>query len=108
MILKYYNPYTSTMRHTCLVNKSILWKGKPLKSLICHTKSYGGRNHDGRITVRGRSSFNRTAKRMVNFYLSPSNFVPGVVDRIEYDPARSAFIMLVRQYNGTFFLYGCS
>jgi large subunit ribosomal protein L2 len=103
MILKYYNPYTSSMRHTCLVNKNALWKGKPLKSLIRHQNSHGGRNHHGCITIRGRSSFIRPAKRIVNLYLNPLNFVPGVVNRIEYDPARSSFIMLVRQYNGTFF-----
>lgn len=101
--MKRYNPYTPSMRHTILVNRNFLWKGKPFKSLSKTFSNSGGRNHSGTITVRHRKSVCPNRKRKVNFYLDPLSFIPGTVQRIEYDPSRSCFIMLVKQLNGVYF-----
>lgn len=101
--MKRYNSYTPSMRHTVLVNKNSLWKGKPLKSLLNSSVNSGGRNNSGVVTVRHRKSMVSNKKRKINFYLDPLSFVPGSVQRLEYDPSRSCFIMLVKQFNGVYF-----
>ena len=101
--MKRYKPYTSSIRHAVLINRSLLWKGKPLKSLVTTSKNFGGRNRLGVMTVRHRKSFFCNKKRLLNFYLDPLSFVPGFVKRIEFDPSRSSFIMLVQQLNGVSF-----
>ena len=103
MSLKFFKPLNPSLRHCCLVKKDLLWKGKPLKTKILSSKNFGGRNNSGKITVRGRKSFFRNRKRIINFNLNPENFIPSTIIRLEYDPCRSSFIALIRQLNGVYF-----
>ena len=71
-----------------------LHKGRPIRSLTVAKRSTGGRNHTGRITVRHRGGGHKRRIRMVDF----TRFTPGeqTVQRIEYDPGRSAHIALLK------------
>ena len=67
MSLKSFKPYTKTTRGTILVDKSKLWKGKPLKSLSFGKISTGGRNNLGRITSRSRGAGHKNKYRNIDF-----------------------------------------
>ena len=94
MVLKYFKPTTPSRRNKVSLDNSGLWKGKPEKSLTEGMKSTGGRNNYGRMTVKGRGGGVKKLYRLVDFRRN----IPGeyTVERIEYDPNRSANIMLVR------------
>ncbi len=98
MALKSYNPTTPGRRNLILVDRSDLWKGKPVKKLTEGLTSSGGRNNTGRITARRRGGGHKRRYRMVDF--KRRNFdVPAKVLRLEYDPNRTAFIALI-EYEG--------
>lgn len=92
--LKHYKPTTPSLRHTVLIDKTRLWKGRPIKALTIRIKKHGGRNCFGRITVRHRGGGAKRIYRHVDFRRSIFD-QPAVVQRFEYDPNRSAFIALV-------------
>jgi len=95
MSLKTFKPYTKSTRGTVLVNREGLWKGKPYKRLTSANYSSKGRNNNGRITSRNHGGGHKHKYRNVDFYRK--NFdVLGEVERIEYDPNRSSYIMLVK------------
>lgn len=96
MTLKLYKPTTSSQRGLVLVDRSKLWKGGPFKELVVGKRSTGGRNAQGRVTVRHRGGGHKRLLRMVDFKRSASQVE---VVRIEYDPNRSAFIALVKEEN---------
>ncbi|NQU71257.1 MAG: 50S ribosomal protein L2 [Rhodospirillales bacterium] len=99
MALKSYKPVTSSQRGLVLVDRSELWKGKPVKSLTEGKSSKGGRNNTGRITMRHRGGGHKQRYRLVDF--KRRNFdVVGEVQRLEYDPNRSAFIALIKYVGG--------
>jgi large subunit ribosomal protein L2 len=99
MALKSYKPVTSSQRGLVLVDRSELWKGKPVKRLTEGKNAKGGRNNTGRITMRRRGGGHKQRYRMVDF--KRRNFdTPGTVQRLEYDPNRSAFIALIKYENG--------
>ena len=100
MSLKTFKPYTKTTRGTVLVNKEGLWKGKPLKSLTIGKKSTGGRNNQGRLTARNKGAGHKNRYRIIDF-LRKTDDVKAKVERIEYDPNRTGYIMLVNYENGT-------
>jgi large subunit ribosomal protein L2 len=96
MALKSFNPVTPSLRGTILIDRSELWKGAPVKGLTEGKHSSGGRNQHGRITVRFRGGGHKRAYRLVDFKRRTKFGVPGIVERLEYDPNRTAFIALVK------------
>jgi large subunit ribosomal protein L2 len=99
MALKHFNPVTKSLRGTVLVNRSELWKGKPVKGLTEGKNSTGGRNNHGRITSRFRGGGHKQTYRAVDFKRRKFD-VPGNVERLEYDPNRTAFIALIKYQDG--------
>src|ERR1700744_1133386 len=99
MALKQYNPVTASLRGTVLIDRSDLWKGSPVKGLTEGQHSHGGRNNHGRITTRFRGGGHKQAYRVVDFKRRKLD-VPGVVERLEYDPNRTAFIALIKYQDG--------
>ncbi|MBV9784454.1 MAG: 50S ribosomal protein L2 [Acidisphaera sp.] len=99
MALKSFNPVTPSLRGTVLVKRNDLWKGKPVKGLTEGKIGSGGRNNHGRITTRFRGGGHKQSYRMVDFKRRKFD-VPGVVERLEYDPNRTAFIALVKYRDG--------
>ena len=99
MTLKYFKPTTPSQRGTVLVDKSDLWKGKPMKSLVAQLTSTGGRNNQGRITSRRMGGGAKRRYRIIDFKRNKFG-VEGVVMRNEYDPNRSAFISLIKYNDG--------
>src|SRR2546421_4095531 len=99
MALKTYKPVTPSQRQLVLVDRSGLHKGKPVKTLTEGKHSSGGRNNNGRITVRFRGGGHKRAYRMIDFKRRKFD-QPATVERIEYDPNRTAFIALVKYSDG--------
>ncbi len=105
MALKTFKPYTKSTRGTVLVDRTGLWKGKPFKSLVEPLNSMRGRNNNGHITSRNMSGGgHKKMYRLVDFYRKKFD-MPGTVERIEYDPNRSCYIMLVKFDDGQHFYY---
>ncbi|MEC7912356.1 MAG: 50S ribosomal protein L2 [Pseudomonadota bacterium] len=90
---------TSPGRRGVISIKSDLHKGKPLKSLIEKKSKKGGRNNHGRITVRHQGGGHKQHYRIVDFKRNKLD-VPAVVERIEYDPNRSAHLALLKYVDG--------
>jgi large subunit ribosomal protein L2 len=99
MALKQFNPVTPSLRNTVLVSRKELWKGKPVKGLTEGKSSSGGRNNHGHTTVRFRGGGHKQTYRMVDFKRRKWD-VAGRVERIEYDPNRTAFIALIKYADG--------
>jgi large subunit ribosomal protein L2 len=99
MALKSYNPVTPSQRQLVLVDRSGLYRGKPVKELTEGQKSTGGRNNLGRTTMRYRGGGHKKAYRKVDFKRRKFD-VPAKVERIEYDPNRTGFIALIRYEDG--------
>ena len=98
MALKTYNPTTPGRRQLTLVDRSHLWKGKPKKELTEGLNKTGGRNNLGRLTARRRGGGHKRSYRIVDFKRRKFD-MPATVERLEYDPNRSAFIALI-SYDG--------
>jgi large subunit ribosomal protein L2 len=99
MALKQYNPTTSSQRGLILVDKSALWKGKPLKALVEGKRKTGGRNNKGHVTSRGIAGGHKQKYRYIDFKRRKWD-QPAIVERLEYDPNRTAFIALVKYEDG--------
>ena len=99
MALKHYKPVTPGQRQLVIVDRSGLYKGKPVKGLTVGLTSKGGRNNTGRITARFQGGGHKRAYRLIDFKRRKFD-VSGVVERLEYDPNRSGFIALVRYDDG--------
>jgi len=99
MSLKTFKPYTKSTRGTVLVNKEGLWKGKPFKKLVQQKNAMKGRNNNGHITSRNRAGGHKQMYRQIDFYRKKFDMT-AVVERIEYDPNRSCYIMLVKFDDG--------
>lgn len=95
MALKTFKPVTPSLRQLVIVDRSELYRGKPVKTLTEGKTSNGGRNNAGRVTVRFRGGGHKQAYRLVDFKRRKLD-VPGKVERLEYDPNRTAFIALIR------------
>src|SRR5436853_6612735 len=100
MALKTYNPTTPGQRQLVMVDRSALYKGKPVKTLTAGKFSSGGRNNTGRMTVRFRGGGHKQTYRVVDFKRTKID-MPATVERLEYDPNRTAFIALVKYEDGT-------
>ena len=101
MSLKTFKPYTKSTRGTVSVNRKNLWKGKALKTLTFGKNSTGGRNNLGRITSRSRGAGNKNKYRMIDFYRKKDD-LKAKVERIEYDPNRSAHVALFKYEDGVY------
>ena len=99
MALRQFNPVTASLRGTVLINRSELWKGKPVKALTEGKTGTGGRNNHGRITSRFMGGGHKQADRDVDFKRRKVD-VSATVERLEYDPNRTAFIALVKYQDG--------
>ena len=99
MALKKYKPVTPSTRQLVLVDRSALYKGKPVKGLTEGLTSSGGRNNHGRITARFQGGGHKRAYRIVDFKRRKLG-VAGTIERLEYDPNRTAFIALVKYEDG--------
>ncbi|MGE0152456.1 MAG: 50S ribosomal protein L2 [Reyranellaceae bacterium] len=99
MALKTYKPKTPSLRELVLVDRSELWRGKPVKHLTEGKKKTGGRNNTGRITGPHRGGGHKQRYRLIDFKRRKFD-VPAKVERLEYDPNRSGFIALVRYEDG--------
>ena len=99
MALKHYNPTTPSQRQLVTVDRSELWKGKPVKKLTRGLTKSGGRNNKGRITMWHRGGGHKRTYRIVDFKRRKLD-VEGIVQRLEYDPNRTAFIALIEYDDG--------
>lgn len=100
MAIKTYKPYTPARRGmTVSAFEGVDKKAKPERSLVETLKKHSGRNSYGRITVRHRGGGNKKKYRIIDFRRDKLD-MPAVVERIEYDPNRSAFIALVKYEDG--------
>ncbi|MBS5902523.1 MAG: 50S ribosomal protein L2 [Acetobacteraceae bacterium] len=100
MALKNFNPVTPSLRGTVLVDRSELWKGAPVKQLTEGKSKSGGRNNHGRTTVRFRGGGHKQTYRYVDFKRNTKFGVPATVERLEYDPNRTAWIALLKYQDG--------
>jgi large subunit ribosomal protein L2 len=99
MALKTYKPTTPGQRQLVLVDRSALYKGAPVKTLTEGKPSTGGRNNNGRITTRFRGGGHKKSFRVIDFKRRKFD-APAKVERLEYDPNRTAFIALVKYEDG--------
>lgn len=95
MALKQFSPITPGTRHLVQVDRSHLWKGKPEKSLTIGLSGSGGRNNLGRVTNWNTGGGHKQRYRIIDFKRSRFG-EPATVERLEYDPNRSAHIALIR------------
>ena len=99
MALKSYNPTSPGRRGLILVDRSDLYKGGPVKALTEGKRKTGGRNNKGHVTSRGIAGGHKQRYRIVDFKRRKMD-VAGTVERIEYDPNRTAFIALIKYDDG--------
>ena len=99
MALKTFKPITPSLRQLVIVDRHGLWKGKPVKSLTTGKSETGGRNNHGHITAHHRGGGHKRRYRTVDFKRRRFD-VSATVERLEYDPNRTAFIALVRYDDG--------
>ncbi|MBE90244.1 MAG: 50S ribosomal protein L2 [Rhodospirillaceae bacterium] len=99
MALKSFNPITPGMRELVLVDRSTLHKGGPVKTLTEGLTKKGGRNNKGRITARRRGGGHKRRYRIIDFKRAKIDMT-ATVERIEYDPNRTAFIALITFEDG--------
>ncbi|MDG2354651.1 MAG: 50S ribosomal protein L2 [Paracoccaceae bacterium] len=99
MPLKSYKPTSPGQRGLVLVDKSELWKGGPEKALCVGLSKMGGRNNTGRITMRRKGGGAKRLYRILDFKRNKMDII-GIVERIEYDPNRTAFIALIKYEDG--------
>jgi large subunit ribosomal protein L2 len=99
MALKKFNPTSPGRRGLVLVNRSGLWKGKPERSLTEGLSNKAGRNNNGRITARRRGGGHKRRYRVIDFRRLRYD-IEATVERLEYDPNRTAFIALIKYTDG--------
>ncbi|MBW8733234.1 MAG: 50S ribosomal protein L2 [Asticcacaulis sp.] len=99
MALKHFNPTSPGRRQLVLVDRSELHKGRPEKSLVEGLTKSGGRGAQGRVAVRFRGGGAKRLYRIIDFKRRKFD-VPAMVERLEYDPNRSAFIALITYQDG--------
>jgi len=99
MALKKYKPTTPGQRGLVLIDRADLYKGRPEKTLTQGLTKKGGRNNTGRITARRIGGGSKKLYRIVDFKRRKWD-TPATVERIEYDPNRTAFIALIKYEDG--------
>ena len=104
MPLKKFSPVTPGQRQLVLVDKSNLWKGEPERSLTIGLNKSGGRNNNGRTTAYRKGGGHKKRFRIIDFIRNKDNIL-ATVERIEYDPNRTAFIALIVYEDGEKIIY---
>ena len=104
MALKSFKPYTKSTRGTILIDRTCLWKWKPYKPLTSVNNASKGRNNFGRITSRNHGGGHKQKYRQIDFYRRKFDSF-AEVERIEYDPNRTCYIMLVKFEDNQKFYY---
>jgi large subunit ribosomal protein L2 len=99
MGIKSYRPMTPVLRYKTTNTFEQLTTDKPYKPLLVEKKRGSGRNNRGMIMVRHRGGGNKRFIRILDFKRNKFN-IPGIVETIEYDPNRSAFIALIKYIDG--------
>src|SRR5688572_812665 len=99
MALKSFKPTTPAQRQLVIVDRSELWKGKPVKALTEGKTKSGGRNHHGHLTSFRVGGGHKKSYRTIDFKRRKFD-VPATVERLEYDPNRSSFIALIKYEDG--------
>ena len=99
MALKNFKPRTPGTRQLVITDRSELWKGQPEKALTEGLTKSGGRNNKGRVTSRHRGGGHKRRYRVIDWKRDKWD-VEGTVERIEYDPNRTAFIALITYADG--------
>ena len=100
MALKTFNPTSPGQRQLVIVKRDGLYKGKPVKTLSEGLTKSGGRNNRGRKTARHRGGGHKRTYRMVDFKRRTKWNMAATVERLEYDPNRTAFIALIKYEDG--------
>ncbi len=101
MALKNYKAITPALRQLITIDRSDLWKGSPLKTLTSKVNVDAGRNNMGHITVRHKSGGHKKSFRIIDFKRDKYD-IEAKVERIEYDPNRTAFIALLKYTDGIY------
>ncbi|MDR2526743.1 MAG: 50S ribosomal protein L2 [Rickettsiales bacterium] len=101
MGIKSYKPVTAAQRGYISVKRDGIYKGNPLKMLVESSKDKAGRNNKGHITVRRRGGGHKQAYRVIDFKRNKFD-IEANVERIEYDPNRTAFIALIKYKDGIY------
>ena len=99
MALKTFKPTTPAQRQLVIVDRSELWKGKPVKQLTEGKTKSGGRNNNGRLTSFRVGGGHKQSLRTIDFKRRKFD-VTGTVERLEYDPGRTSFIALIKYSDG--------
>ena len=99
MALKKFNPTSPGRRQLVIVSREELWSGKPVKALTHGLTKSGGRNNKGRVTARRMGGGHKRSYRMVDFKRRKYD-MKATVERLEYDPNRTAFIALITYEDG--------
>ncbi|QJC32533.1 50S ribosomal protein L2 [Enterobacteriaceae endosymbiont of Donacia dentata] len=99
MTIKKYKPTSPGRRHMIKVVNNYLYKGKPLFSQISKKNKSNGRNNYGRITTRHIGGGHKKLYRIIDFKRNKDD-ISAIVERIEYDPNRSAHIALIKYKDG--------
>jgi large subunit ribosomal protein L2 len=99
MALKHYKPTSPAQRGLVLVDRSALYKGKPVKGLTEGLSKSGGRNNHGRITSFNRGGGHKRSYRIIDFKRQRYDMA-ATVERLEYDPNRTSFIALIKYEDG--------
>jgi large subunit ribosomal protein L2 len=99
MALKTFKPTSPARRQLVIVDRSELHKGKPIKALTEGKRNSGGRNNHGHLTSFRKGGGHKQRYRIVDFKRRKFD-VPATVERLEYDPNRTAFIALIRYDDG--------
>ena len=101
MAIKTFKPYTPARRNMTVSGfDGVDKKAKPERSLVETLKTHAGRNSYGRITVRHHGGGNKRKYRVIDFKRLKTD-MSATVERIEYDPNRSAYIALIRYEDNT-------
>jgi len=101
MAIKNYKAITPSLRQLRLINREDLWKLAPLKILTTTSKTNAGRNNKGHITCRHKSGGHKKSYRIIDFKRNKFD-IEALVERIEYDPNRTAFIALIKYSDGVY------
>ncbi|MCI0431803.1 MAG: 50S ribosomal protein L2 [Rhodospirillales bacterium] len=99
MALKSFKPVTPSLRQLVIVDRSELWKGKPVRALTEGLRKTGGRNNHGHVTSWQRGGGHKRRYRIIDFRRRKFDML-ATVERLEYDPNRTAFIALIRYEDG--------
>ena len=101
MTIKNYKAVTPSLRQLKTIDRSELWKGSPFKILTSNVRVDSGRNNIGHITVRHKSGGHKKTYRIIDFKRARYD-IEAIVERIEYDPNRTAFIALIKYDDGVY------